>query len=347
MPVSGQFDFFIQLHITERCNLRCSHCYQEGNRAGEMTLGEIISIMDEVSEMIAAWDEAYSVQFESSFTVTGGEPFLRSDFSAILDALNQKGFDTYILTNGTLINREKARELANLGVRGIQISLEGPEQIHDSIRGAGSFAASINGIHNIVNSGIELTLNTTLSEINAPYFMDMITLASALGAQKLGFSRLVPSGGGKRLFNKMLSTDAVEDLYRKIFSLNTGDLKIVTGDPVASQYRSPEQAAYGSSVPSGGCAAGVSGLTIMPDGTLTPCRRLPIPIGNVLTDSLREIWATSDVLNSLRDQTLYQGKCGDCSRWASCRGCRAIAFATAGTGGLNACLAEDPQCFME
>ena len=347
MPVTGQFDFFIQLHITERCNLRCSHCYQDGNRAGEMTLGEIISIMDEVSEMIAAWDEAYSVQFESSFTVTGGEPFLRSDFSAILGAMNQKGFDTYILTNGTLISREKARELANLGVRGIQISLEGPEQIHDSIRGAGSFAASINGIHNIVNSGIELTLNTTLSEINAPYFMDMITLASALGAQKLGFSRLVPSGGGKRLFNKMLSTDAVEELYRKIFSLNTGDLKIVTGDPVALQYRSPEQAAYGSSVPSGGCAAGVSGLTIMPDGTITPCRRLPIPIGNALTDSLREIWATSDVLNSLRDQTLYQGKCGDCSRWASCRGCRAIAFATAGTGGVNACLAEDPQCFME
>jgi MoaA/NifB/PqqE/SkfB family radical SAM enzyme len=347
MPVSGQFDFFIQLHITERCNLRCSHCYQEGNRSDEMTLGEITSVMDEVSEMLAAWDEVYSIQYESSFTVTGGEPFLRSDFSAILAALNQRGFDTYILTNGTLISREKGRELADLGVRGVQISLEGPEQIHDSIRGAGSFAASMNGIHNIVNSGIELTLNTTLSEINAPYFMDMIRLASSLGAQKLGFSRLVPSGGGKRLFNKMLSTDAVEDLYRQIFSLNTGDLMIVTGDPVASQYRSPAQAAYGSSVPSGGCAAGVSGLTILPDGTLTPCRRLPIPIGNVRTDSLREIWATSDVLNSLRDQTLYQGKCGGCSRWASCRGCRAIAFATAGAGGVNACLAEDPQCFME
>ncbi|MFZ2198241.1 MAG: radical SAM protein [Thermodesulfovibrionales bacterium] len=347
MPVSSPFDFFIQLHITERCNLRCSHCYQEGNRSDEMTLGEIISIMDEVSEMLTAWEEAYAVPFESSFTVTGGEPFLRSDFSAILAALNQRGFDTYVLTNGTLISREKARELADLGVRGVQISLEGPEQIHDSIRGAGSFAASMNGIHNIVNSGIELTLNTTLSEINAQYFMDMIRLASALGAQKLGFSRLVPSGGGKRLFNKMLSTDAVEDLYRKIFSFNTGDLKIVTGDPVASQYRSPEQASYDSSVPSGGCAAGVSGLTILPDGTVTPCRRLPRPIGNVRTDSLREIWATSDVLNSLRDKALYQGKCGDCSRWASCRGCRAIAFATAGGGGVNACLAEDPQCFLE
>jgi radical SAM protein with 4Fe4S-binding SPASM domain len=312
-----------------------------------MTLVEITSVMDEVSEMITAWDEAYDVQFESSFTVTGGEPFLRSDFSAILAALNQKGFDTYILTNGTLISRERARELADLGVRGVQISLEGPEHIHDSIRGAGSFAASMNGIQNILSSGIELTLNTTLSEINATYFMDMISLASALGAQKLGFSRLVPSGGGKQLIGRMLSKTAVEDLYSKIFSLNTGDLKIVTGDPVASQYRSPDQSAYGSSAPSGGCAAGVSGLTIMPDGTVTPCRRLPMPIGNVRTDSLREIWASSEVLNSLRDKTLYQGRCGGCSRWASCRGCRAIAFATAGTGDMNACLAEDPQCFLE
>ena len=195
MPISGLFDFFIQLHITERCNLRCSHCYQDGSRSGEMTLGELTSVMDEVSEMITAWEEAYAVPFESSFTVTGGEPFLRSDFSSILDALNQRGFDTYILTNGTLISREKARELAALGVRGVQISLEGPEHIHDSIRGAGSFAASMNGIQNIVSSGIELTLNTTLSEINAPHFIEMIRLASALGAQKLGFSRLVPSGG--------------------------------------------------------------------------------------------------------------------------------------------------------
>ena len=346
MPISDPFDFFIQLHITERCNLRCSHCYQDGSRPGEMTLGEITSLIDEFSEMITAWEVEYDVRFESSFTVTGGEPFLRSDFSAILDAMYQRGFDTYILTNGTLISRGMARELVGLGVRGVQISLEGPEQVHDSIRGAGSFAASMKGINNIVSSGIELTLNTTLSEINAPHFMEMISLASALGAQKLGFSRLVPSGGGKQLISRMLSSTAVEDLYRNIFSLNTGDLKIVTGDPVASQFRSPDKAAYGSVVPSGGCAAGVSGLTIMPDGTVTPCRRLPIPVGNVRTDSLREIWASSKVLNSLRDKTLYHGKCGDCSRWASCRGCRAIAFATAGTGDADACLAEDPQCFL-
>jgi radical SAM protein with 4Fe4S-binding SPASM domain len=319
-----------------------------------MSLEEITSVMDEVSGMLADWKDAYAVQFESSFTVTGGEPFLRRDFSDILAALRQREIETYILTNGTLITWERSRELADLGVRGVQISLEGPEQIHDSIRGAGSFATTMNGIRNIVSSGIELTLNTTLSEINAPYFREMISLATGLGAQKLGFSRLVPSGGGKNLADRMLGRTTVGDLYQEIFSLNTGDLKIVTGDPVASQYRAAARSAGNSSgmagaasgIPSGGCAAGVSGLTILPDGTVTPCRRLPVPVGNVRTDSLREIWASSPVLGSLRDKTRYQGKCGDCSRWDSCRGCRAIAFAAAPAGCLDACLAEDPQCFL-
>ena len=65
--------------------------------------------------------------------------------------------------------------------------------------------------------------------------------------------------------------------------------------------------------------------TLLPDGTITPCRRLPIPLGNVREDSLREIWASSEVLERLRDRQQYRGKCGTCPAWAHCRGCRAIA----------------------
>ncbi len=99
--------------------------------------------------------------------------------------------------------------------------------------------------------------------------------------------------------------------------------------------------------PLGGCAAGVSGLTILPDGTITPCRRLPVPIGNIGKDSLRELWVTSPVLESLRDRSQYQGKCGSCKRWANCRGCRAIAYAYSQLKGEGNLLAEDPQCFLD
>jgi MoaA/NifB/PqqE/SkfB family radical SAM enzyme len=173
-------------------------------------------------------------------------------------------------------------------VKGVQVSIEGPEAVHDAIRGKGSLKRSLSGIQNLLDAGIEVTLNTTLSEINAPYFMDVMALASSLGIQKTGFSRLIPSGKGLALLPRMLTREALAVLYGKIFSLNTGNLKIVTGDPVASQFRSPAvQDEDGGPFPSGGCAAGVSGLTILPDGTVTPCRRLPVPLGNVRTDSLR------------------------------------------------------------
>jgi len=347
MPINNPFEFFIQLHLTERCNLRCKHCYQNGSRPDEMSLSEIQSVLDEIGDMINDWTEAYEVDFACSFNITGGEPFLRQDIFNVLEELKNKGFDTYLLSNGTLINPEIAAAVAKLQIKGVQISVEGPENIHDAIRGSGSFALSVKGIRNLVDTGINVTLNTTLSGMNAPYFMDVIDLASSLGVQKVGFSRLVPSGSGREMLDTMLKKEELENLYNKIFTLTPGGLQIVTGDPVASQMRNSVADSDEEPFPSGGCAAGVSGMTILPDGTITPCRRLPIAIGNVRKDSLREIWASSETLRELRDKSRYKGKCGQCSRWSGCRGCRAIAFAFSGANGCTSHLAEDPQCFLQ
>ncbi len=148
------------------------------------------------------------------------------------------------------------------------------------------------------------------------------------------------------MIGSMLQAHEVRTLYERAFAASNQRLEIVTGDPVASLLRQDTRGDLGS-VPVGGCAAGVSGLTFLPDGTITPCRRLPVPIGNVLKDSLREVWAASPVLNTLRDKVAYSGKCGACLRWASCRGCRAIAYASGGGDSRNALVTEDPQCFID
>jgi radical SAM protein with 4Fe4S-binding SPASM domain len=311
-----------------------------------MSLPEITSVIDEISAMLNEWEEAHHIAFASSFNVTGGEPFLRRDFFSILEELRCKGFDAFILSNGTLIGRDQAARLAELEVKGVQVSIEGPEHIHDSIRGPGSFSSSSKGIRNLLDAGIPVTLNTTLSGMNASCFMDVIDLASSLGVQRVGFSRLVPTGRGGAMLNTMLPPQVLKDLYNTIFSYDAKGVHLVTGDPVASQLRKRTEHDGENPFPSGGCAAGVSGLTILPDGTVTPCRRLPVPIGNVKKDSLREIWATSDVLQGLRDKSRYEGKCRECSKWSGCRGCRAIAFAFSGANGNASYLAEDPQCFL-
>lgn len=346
MPTTSLQEFFVQLHLTERCNLHCTHCYQSGHKTAELCREEITAVITEISDMLRAWSSSYQLEFAPSLNITGGEPLLRPDLFEILEDLQQREFAVYLLTNGTLINEAKARKLAALGVKGVQVSIEGPAEIHDSIRGRGSFSASTRGISHLVSAGLEVTLAATLSKINAGKFQELIAISSALGVQKLGFSRLVPSGRGAELAAQLLEPEQARELYQSIFNLDAGKLKIVTGDPVASQMQARSGSEDNGPISIGGCAAGTSGLTILPDGTVVPCRRLPIPLGNIRRDSLREIWAESKVLNQLRNRSGYGGRCGTCLRWAQCRGCRAIAYAYAKARGEENFLAEDPQCFI-
>jgi radical SAM protein with 4Fe4S-binding SPASM domain len=345
MSTHKPFEFFIQWHLTEACNLRCRHCYQGERAAGEMSLPEIKAVIGEVSDMIDDWSAAYDIAFSRSMNFTGGEPFLRPDLFEVLGEADRRSFDLYLLTNGTLVDRERALRLADLGVRGVQVSIEGPEEVHDSIRGAGSFSASAAGIERLAGAGLAVTLNVTVSRLNASSMKEVIAFGTRAGARRIGFSRLVPSGKGRSLLSQMLSPEEVRNLYGSLLSLDVKDLDIVTGDPVASCMKIPSSGDAGNMAMSG-CAAGVSGLTILPNGDVMPCRRLPVSLGNARKDSLRELWAASPILTALRDRGKYKGKCGTCPRWAHCRGCRAIAYAWSRSRGEDDFLVEDPQCFL-
>jgi AdoMet-dependent heme synthase len=338
-------DFFLQWHLTERCNMACSHCYQSGRDNREMDLAAIRETAREVSEMVEDWAQSYSLDFAPSFNITGGEPFLRTDLFEILELLAPLKWETHLLTNGTLIDFERAEQLRGL-VNGVQVSVEGPEVIHDAIRGSGSFEAAVAGIRHLVNAGVAVSLNATISRLNADRLEELVILGRNLGVERIGFSRLVPRGRGKELMTEMVPADKVRSVYEALLSSDGNGLRVSTGDPIAALIDSRDNEDHGI-IPFGGCAAGVSGLTLLANGTLTPCRRLPIPIGNVRTDSIREIWAESPVLNGLRDRTRYTGGCGKCRRWAICRGCRAIAYACQSSTGEDAYLADDPQCFLE
>ncbi len=355
MATHQEFDFLIQWHLTERCNLRCSHCYQTGACGPELDLSEVRDALDEIAEMFDAWADSYSLSLAPSFNITGGEPLLREDLFPVLDALGKRGYPVFLLTNGTLVDRQKARLLNEAGVRGVQVSIEGCDEVHDSIRGPGSFDRATDGVEHLLDAGLPVTLNVTLSRLNARSMKQIVRLASHLGVQRLGFSRLVPAGRGSNLLTQVLPAAQVKELYEELFSVDLPNLEIVTGDPVAAQLRGQkgkrkDKKANGNGakgIPAGGCSAGVAGLTFLADGTIVPCRRMPISVGNLRTDPLREVWAMSPVLEALRDRKRYTGRCGACDRWDSCRGCRAIAYAWSRSWGEGDFLAEDPQCFLE
>lgn len=225
MPNNKPLEFFIQWHLTEQCNLRCRHCYQ-GERAGnEMRLPEINEVISEASDMIRQWSMTCGVEFSACMNITGGEPFLRPDLFEILYEVKKHGFKVYLLTNGTLVDRGRAQKLARSGVDGVQVSLDGAQDIHDVLRGQGSFSASAAGIRNLIDAGLEVTLNMTMSQVNAGEIKKVIAFGLETGVRRIGFSRLVPTGRGRALLSQMLGKDELYAVYRSFFRRNLQALK--------------------------------------------------------------------------------------------------------------------------
>ena len=338
------FDFFIQWHLTERCNLRCRHCYQDRKMPTEMSTDEVLREIDGAAAMFEAWESEQNIRVSPSIHFTGGEPLLYTGFWEVLCRARRKGCGVAVMTNGCLVTDEDARRFRDLGVFEVQVSLEGPESHHDSIRGRGSFKAVLEGVERLSKAGINVSANVTLSRINSPFVGETVKIARDSGYTGIGFSRLVPCGSGENLLECLLSRDEIRHVYEEIYSLNSPDFEVVSGDPLAVMVRGDVQPP-GCELTLSGCSAGFSGVTISCDGTVMPCRRIGVSVGNLRRKSLRQIWATSKTLWKLRNRASYKGKCGECDLWPSCRGCRAVAYAHSRAHGRADLFADDPQCW--
>lgn len=328
-------EFYFQWHLTERCNRACRHCYQNGSPTPELGLNDLLTIVDLMEGAVNKWETT------GTLSLTGGEPFLRKDdLHALMDRIDRSDALAYydILTNGSLITRDEALALArHPKLRRVQVSLEGATaKTNDSVRGTGSFEATLNAIRCLRDAGIDVSVMSTISRLNHQEVPGLIELAGREGVATLAFERLIPEGAGEALSDQVLSADELQDLYQLIYSMATDNppVRVLMYRPLFALI-APENDTVGAL-----CSAGNNALTIMPDGTVYPCRRLPIPIGNVLIDGFFKIWYSSEVLWRIRNPKNLSGKCNNCSLLTQCRGCRAMAYFTTGDY-----MAEDPQCW--
>jgi radical SAM protein with 4Fe4S-binding SPASM domain len=337
------FDFFVQFHLTERCNLACRHCYQ-GVPVPEMDYGEICGAIADVKTAIEGWAKDYEMVVSPSLHFTGGEPLLRKDLIPILRYASGCGFSLSVMSNGSMINRAVAEQLKAAEVADVQISLDGLESVHDSLRGGGAFRGALEGIASLVGEGVDTNINLTVSSLNMNQVGDLVTLADELGVSAIAFSRLVPSGRGKQLADQLLTTKEVAAFYDGLSQYRDKTRVTVTSrDPLAA-IADLDGDIPQTELPVGGCAAGMFGVTITADGTVMPCRRMDLPIGNIKTDRFRDLWADSPILWQLRTRQKYRGGCDICRYWPVCRGCRAIALASARANRSDDYLGPDPQC---
>ena len=329
-------EFYFQWHLTERCNRACRHCYQDGKPAPELELDDLFRIVDLMEEAVRKWEK------QGTLSLTGGEPFLRrDDLYALMDRIDRSDLLAYydILTNGSLITEDEAQRLAeHHKLRRVQVSLEGATaETNDAIRGPGSFESTLNAIRLLCKAGIDVSVMSTISRLNYREIPELIELTGHEKVTTLALERLIPEGAGENMIDQVLSSDELHSLYEQVYALatNNSPVRMLLYRPLFTLI-APEDHTAGAL-----CSAGNNALTIMPDGTVFPCRRLPIPIGNVLSDGFYKIWYESEVLWRLRNPQNLSGKCNNCSLLTQCRGCRAMAYFTTGDY-----MAEDPQCWL-
>jgi len=323
--------FVVQWHLTDRCNLSCLHCYRSGPVRKDLDSLGRRQILEGIVRFVGAR------QWPARLHLAGGEPFLCDDLLELMQGAFDHGIPSRILSNGTLIDPGVARRLRGAGCLGVQISIEGPEPVHDGIRGQGSFRAALEGVRVLREAGVSTTLSMTVHAGNVAHVAEVGRIARE-HANRVYYSRLVPCGRGAEL-GGALGRDPWWEVMRTARSLATSlGIEVALRDPTfRAWYASPGSARRSGAV--AGCAAGHWTLTIESDGTVMPCRRIGVGIGHALDDGLERIWAESEVLAALRDRDRLQGQCGRCDyRWV-CGGCRAIALAMG--NGLDG---EDPQC---
>jgi len=334
---------YLQWDATNDCNLRCLHCYHPIHVQNEnlMNSEEIKSMLDDLSSTAERWSMVPRI------SISGGEPLMRKNLLNILRYANEKGILTAILTNGTLLTPKKAGEIFEAGVRRLQVSLDGRKDTHNRIRRR-SFAynRALEGIVNASRAGIDVIVSMTLMQSNINDFEDVIRTAINTGAKKVGFKTYVPDrnfgiadpeyvSAEKALFAFMEAGKLMEKYRDRIMILNSDVLwQIVKPvDPFKEIAR--EENKYLT-----GCSAGYRALSVLSDGTVYPCRRLPIKIGHI-SEGIVNLIIDNEVMRNLRDLDKMKRN-SLCDKVTHCRGCRAVAYAVTGDY-----MAKDPMCFKD
>ncbi len=326
---------YIQWHITNYCNLRCRHCYQEiFSLANDLDWVGLRQVADNLLRSLRENEQMASIN------LTGGEPLLKPELWPLLDYLASQPEVTELglITNGLLLNKELALKLSAIPkLKQIKVSLDGPDPMtNDFLRGAGVFQRVVNNLENWgLAKSLVIYIMFTIIQRNFRTIPSMVKLAQKLKVQGLILERFIPWGRGKEIITEVLLKDQwreFQQILSSLVSLAEPDIPAIY-QAFQINFQNQEPILLGAP-----CVLGTEGFCLMPDGQVYPCRRFPVPIGQLRHESLNQIWYNSPLLQDLRRKENLQGKCRTCSL-KECHGCRSLALALTGNY-----FAEDPHC---
>ncbi|SDB15002.1 radical SAM additional 4Fe4S-binding SPASM domain-containing protein [Pseudobutyrivibrio sp. YE44] len=301
----------MQWHIGEACNLKCLHCYQESHTPIQLEYDQLLSILNQYRQLLKKLD------VKGHINLTGGEPLCSPHFYKLLEEF-KKDSDLYsfsILTNGTLITPEVAEKISSYNPEYVQVSLEGGKRTNDYIRGKGVYKKVGKAIDSLKKFGIFVSISFTATKINCKEFPKVVKFAKKHKVDNVWSDRFIPLGDEKDVELIMDSKETAA--YLKLMQAERFKLMQKHSKTRISMYRAL-QFIFTNDYPYQ-CTAGDSLLTVMENGDLVPCRRMPIVVGNLLSEDMYELYMNSPTLKMLREDTTPED-CKGCEHETFCKG---------------------------
>jgi len=266
--------------VTNKCNFSCRHCYSRTDPSEELD-GKTLTAC--IEKIVAA--KVLSINFG------GGEPLLRKDLLEIAAFAHSKGLRVSMNSNGYLIDRNKAKDLKTAGFSKVGISLDSHlSEVHDGFRGiSGSYQRAVSALAYLKDAGIKTSISTVICKINHTAINELISFARQQGVQQLNFHNFKCSGLGYSNKDELdLSAAEWKEFYVQAMKAKkeVRDVEISLDDPIIASLG--EKTDTSSLVK--GSVCGKLSLNIKSNGDITPCGFIPIVIGNIVTDDLKEVW---------------------------------------------------------
>ncbi|HXS95717.1 MAG TPA: TIGR04053 family radical SAM/SPASM domain-containing protein [Candidatus Limnocylindrales bacterium] len=332
---------------TQACDLACVHCRasaQSERHPRELTTEQGYRLLDEIRSF-----------GEPLMVFTGGDPLKRPDLFDLIRYSVKIGLRTNVTPSATpLLTPQAIDAFKEAGVARMAISLDGPDAAsHDDFRGIpGTFDTAMAALLHARDIGLDTQLQTTVTKRNMARLAEMAEIAKEVRTRMWSLFFLIVTG--RALENDDLEAAEYEQVFGFMYELSkTAPFGIKTTE--AMHYRryvaqrikaehglTQNESAKGVAWHTAGVSDGKGFVFVSHRGEIYPSGFLPVSGGNVLQDSLTDVYRNSSLFKTLRDTTQREGKCGICEFQKVCGGSRSRAFAFTGDY-----LASDPRCVYQ
>ena len=329
---------------TQACDLACVHCRasaQSERNPKELTTEQGYRLLDEIRSF-----------GEPLMVFTGGDPLKRPDLYDLIRYSVKIGLRTNVTPSATpLLTKEAIDGFKAAGVTRMAISLDGPDAAsHDDFRGVpGTFDRAMFALEYARDIGLDTQLQTTVTQRNRARLPEMAQIAKDVRTRMWSLFFLIVTGRAGE--SDDLTAPEYEQVFEFMYELSkTAPFGVKTTE--AMHYRryvaqrikaehgvTENENAKGVAWRTAGVSDGKGFVFVSHQGEIFPSGFLPLSGGNVLDQSLTDVYRNSDLFRTLRDTTQREGKCGICEYQKICGGSRSRAFALTGDY-----LAEDPRC---